>query len=208
MEKTKRAGFTLVEALVAIAILKKAIAGAMYAANRAIVAAEIAQEQLTASYLAQEGIEYVRSMRDGAYLNAIKSSDPNATTDSWNDFLNGNNPWSIKQCNKNNVSKSCTLDPFQKMGTGPGDSLNPCNVPPDGNSCTPLYLTPSNIYTQNSTGNAEQPYTRTIRMESVSGAPVDVNNNPVDIRTRSLVTWTFNGSSYSVTVTDHLTPWQ
>ena len=53
--KPKTAGFTLIEALVAVAILALAVAGPLYAANRALVAAGIARDRLTASYLAQEG---------------------------------------------------------------------------------------------------------------------------------------------------------
>ncbi len=199
-------GFTLIETLVAIAIITIAIVGPMYAANRAIVVAEIAQEQLTASYLAQEGIEYVRSMRDDAYLAAVESNDPNASVDAWNDFLTGNSAWSIKQCNKKNPKNACTLDPFQLMGVPPnGNSLDPCNAPPhtppSGNDCTPLYLnTSNNTYTQQVTPNPT-PYTRWIDVN-------DIPSNPNEEIVDSTVTWNFHGGSYSVTVTDDLTPWQ
>ncbi|MHB8710121.1 MAG: prepilin-type N-terminal cleavage/methylation domain-containing protein [Minisyncoccota bacterium] len=214
-------GFTLVEALVAVAIVALAIAGPMYSASRAIVAAEVAQQQLTASYLAQEGIEYVRSMRDDAYLYAYNydlSSGGNATLDGWKDFLNGNPsniPGSIKQCykdatkNPNGVSEVCSLDPSLPMGTQNGDSLNPCVV--GSNNCPlPLYLSSSNTYTTNSGSGTYPitPFTRDIEIEDVSGAATDLKNNPVEIRIKSVVTWMFHGSSYSVTVTDHLTPWQ
>ncbi|MDP2651914.1 MAG: prepilin-type N-terminal cleavage/methylation domain-containing protein, partial [bacterium] len=63
-------GFTLIETMVAITILTLAISGSFFTANSAIVAAETASDQLTASYLAQEGIEYVRLMRDNEYLAA------------------------------------------------------------------------------------------------------------------------------------------
>ena len=49
-------GFTLIETLIAITILTLAIAGPMVTASRSIVAAQTARDQLTASYLAQEGM--------------------------------------------------------------------------------------------------------------------------------------------------------
>ena len=64
-------GFTLIETMVAVTILTLAVAGPLMTASRAIVAAQSARDQLTASYLAQEGIEYVRAMRDNEYLAAI-----------------------------------------------------------------------------------------------------------------------------------------
>ncbi|MDE1919730.1 MAG: prepilin-type N-terminal cleavage/methylation domain-containing protein, partial [Patescibacteria group bacterium] len=48
-------GFTLIEAMVAVTIVTLAVAGPLFTAGRAIIAAQISREQLTASYLAQEG---------------------------------------------------------------------------------------------------------------------------------------------------------
>lgn len=196
-------GFTLVEALVAIAIVSIAIAGPMYSANRAVVAAQTATNQLVAAYLAQEGVEYVRSVRDAAYLNRYNLGDPSASTDSWTDFTDSSSSsgLNIWKCMKNNPStNACTLDPFQPMGTGNGKSLNPCHIAPLGNDCAPLYLTSSNIYTQNNTfPNVKQPFTRTIQMNTISANEINVV---------STVKWDFHNSTYAVTVTDHLTPWQ
>ena len=66
-------GFTLVESMIAVTILTFAVAGPLYTASRAFVAAEIARDKLTASYLAQEGVEYVRAMRDNEYLSAYQA---------------------------------------------------------------------------------------------------------------------------------------
>jgi len=79
-------GFTLVETMVAITILTLAVTGALFTANTALVAASIARDQLTASYLAQESVEYVRWMRDNEYLVAY-TSPTHDTTNAWNNFL-------------------------------------------------------------------------------------------------------------------------
>ena len=61
---TKNAGFTLVETLVAIAILMIAIAGPLTVAEKGLSAAIYARDQMMASYLAQDGMEYVKNVVD------------------------------------------------------------------------------------------------------------------------------------------------
>jgi prepilin-type N-terminal cleavage/methylation domain-containing protein len=200
----KKSGFTLIETMVAIAILTLSVAGPLYTANRAIVAAQTANAQLTASYLAQEGIEYIRMMRDDIYLSTYHAGGSTISTTAWNTFIAG-----ISLC----AAKACTLDPLLTMGVGTGDSLAPLSsgISPLFNA-TRLYLTnctngsnglsctPPNVYTQqNIAGSVQTAFTRTIQFVAVSGT---------DERVISTVAWTFHNSPYSITVTDHLTPWQ
>jgi type II secretory pathway pseudopilin PulG len=63
------AGFTLIETFVAIVILTTALAGALGLAAQGFFSADIAGDQITATFLAQDGMEYVRYARDGARLN-------------------------------------------------------------------------------------------------------------------------------------------
>ena len=60
----KQRGFTLVETLVAISILSLAITGPMVIAQKGIGSSIYARDQVTAFYLAQEAVEYVRNVRD------------------------------------------------------------------------------------------------------------------------------------------------
>jgi len=181
-------GFTLVETLVAIAIVTIAISGCLFTANRAIVAANIARDQLTASYLAQEGVEYVRMMRDNEYLATYSAGG-----DAWANFLTGSDAASITQCR----ATACTLDPTREMGSGSGFSLQPCS----GSTCTaPLYLA-NGIYTERSdiTGATQTPFMRTIQATNITASETSIT---------STVSWSFHGTTYSVTINDHLTPWQ
>ena len=138
-------GFTLVEAMVAVTVLTLAISGAFFTANSAIIAAEIASDQLTASYLAQEGVEYVRKMRDDAYLAAVAGGNP---ANAWSTFL---------------AELESIAPPVLKSDDIPAS------------------------------------FERTIQVFSAS---------ETDERIISKVSWSFHGTIYSVTVTDHLTPWQ
>ena len=186
-------GFTLIEAMVAITIVTLSIAGPLYTASRAIVAAENARDQLIASYLAQEGIEYVRMMRDDEYLASYQTGGAGISSTAWNNFLNDQSPpdvFSILQCR---APKICTLDPVQ----GSASPLASCS----GNNCTaPLYLLTNGVYSQqNITGSTVTPFIRSIQATDISAT---------DERVVSTVKWNFYSIPYSVTVTDHLTPWQ
>lgn len=65
----KNQGFTILETIVAIAILLVAIAGPLTVAEKGLIAAVSSQDQLTASYLAQDLMEYVKNVRDDNLLN-------------------------------------------------------------------------------------------------------------------------------------------
>jgi len=180
-------GFTLVETLVAVSILTLSVSAPLYTASRAIVAAEISRDQLTASYLAQEGIEYARMMRDDAYLSAYQVGGANISTVAWTAFLSGGSTASITQC----ITTTCTLDPARPMGVG--SSLQPCS----GGTCTPLYLS-NGIYTMQQVGT-KTAFKRTVRASTIL---------PTEELITSTVSWDFHGTTHMITVTDHLTPWQ
>lgn len=57
-------GFTLIETLVAIVILTTAIAGPLTIAAKSFMAATVVKDQITAFYLAQDAVEYIRFKRD------------------------------------------------------------------------------------------------------------------------------------------------
>lgn len=61
----KNRGFTIVETLVAVAILMISIAGPLTIAQKGLMAALYARDQVTASFLAQELMENIKNTRDG-----------------------------------------------------------------------------------------------------------------------------------------------
>lgn len=77
-------GFTIIESLVAIAILVSAIIGATMAVQTGLSSYTFSKDQIIAFYLAQEGFEQVRNIRDANQINnqpwltglAVASSDP------------------------------------------------------------------------------------------------------------------------------------
>lgn len=64
MMKFSSRGFTIVETLVAIAVLVTAVIGTMTAVQTGISSYTHSKEQVVAFYLAQEGFEQIRNIRD------------------------------------------------------------------------------------------------------------------------------------------------
>ncbi|MBZ9572491.1 prepilin-type N-terminal cleavage/methylation domain-containing protein [Patescibacteria group bacterium] len=69
--KIGKKGFTLLEVVVAIFIITVGIVGALALISQTISSARISSQRLIAAYLAQEGIEIVRSIRDTNWLEGV-----------------------------------------------------------------------------------------------------------------------------------------
>ena len=134
-------GFTLVETLVAITIIVTAIVGPMYAVQQAMGASMNARDQLIASFLAQEGIEFVRSVRDNNYLYTLKTGNAR----SWFYGLDATG-------GTNCITADCVVDPTQ--GTA-------------SRTIAPLSLSTSGLYNQSGSGS-QSIFTRRVRLSSVS----------------------------------------
>lgn len=170
-------GFTLIETMVAVAILAVAIIGPFVAIQNALVASYSARDQLIASMLAQEGIEYVRGIRDGNYIYNV--ANPTAAV-SWLAGID-----SGTSC----VNQNCTVDFQQK-------THSVCS-----GACTPLNKNAtSNLYsTQSGAGYSASPFTRTVRLTSITANR--------EMQVTSTVTWSTGHRAFTITVTEILSNW-
>lgn len=175
-------GFTLIEAMVAVSIMAIAIAAPMYAASRTIAAAQLSAEKLTATYLAQEGVEYVRKVRDDAYLQHIAD-----LSTAWAEFTNR-----VAVCTGSQIG--CTVDSISSP------DIAQCAGDP-ATTCTPLYRNLFKQYTQSSVGSASEKsvFTRYVQVRTV--------HQDREVEVVSTVVWQSHGVTQSVSVTDHLTAW-
>lgn len=174
-----RKGFTLVETMVAIAVLAIALVGPYSAVETALNASYVARDELIASSLAQEGMEYIRSIRDNNYLNNRVS------------WLTG---LSTLGC-YNNAASYCIVDP----------TLGDVNTTPSAISASALAgvpvlkVTSTGLYNhQNLASNTNTRFKRTVQITTVSATEVKVT---------VVVSWISAHQSYSVTVTDNLQNW-
>lgn len=95
-------GFTLVETLVAISIFATSITALIYISGRGINDGVYVKNKITSSYLAAEGIEKVRNIRD--------SSSISIAGDYWSSiFAPGG---ALSSCYSDDGSRSCYIDSF------------------------------------------------------------------------------------------------
>lgn len=144
----KNRGFTLVETLIAISIFSVSVVSMMSVLGNGISDTNYAKKKIIAGYLAQEGIEYIRNMRDTYILYTTVPGN------SWNGFKAKLNP-----CNPTN---ECRFD------TVFSHDVSVCNNP---NDCK-LYVS-NGSYTTNTSGT-DSGFTRKIWMTTVGADEVKI----------------------------------
>lgn len=180
--------FTLVETLVAITIVLLAVLGPFQLVQQSLSNSYVARDQLIATALAEEGLEYIRALRDSNYLyNVVNPSTPR----SWLYGLN-TSAGAEEDCFR---SQGCTVDPTR---TANNESVDECAV-----TCPNLKLNPSTQqYTQRNLAGYEQtPFTRKVLLEPVNGS----SNTAVKVTVT--VTYVSVHATRTVTVTDYLYNW-
>ena len=160
-------GFSLIETLVAVVILVSAIVGPLTLASRSIRSAVYARDQVTAGFLAEETIEYVRMLRDGN-----KYDDKN--------WLNG-----LSDCIGANA---CSLDVTQ----APRDAVGKCQEKsgPYGSNCSLLaFNAVRGWYGYAQKGNLTWQDTRFVREINIQTIPRGNNTNDSEAKIEVTVRW-------------------
>lgn len=197
--QNKSKGFTLIEVLVAIFVLITAVVVPLTIGSKAFAYSNFVRDQSTASYLAQEAMEYVRLLRDNASLN------PSPTSGAWGDF-------------KSAVS-SCATNPSDKSGgchfvvstNFSKTDIQQCSESNGGlgqfddrsGGCPAMFLQEDGTYTYDQVGG--RAFVRKVQTY------VENEGSPNLERMRVTVTlsWNTNGiSDRSFSIVNYLTPWQ
>jgi len=196
----KLKGFTIVEMLVAVTILTIAIGAPLYLATQGVALSIDSKHRLTAIFLAEEAIEYIKHKRDTNVLemleNVANGQPPQVGGEKWDNYIN-----SPSDCVVNVSTDGCTIDVYT-------DTISKCMTGgyPSFNDCP---------FIGERTVGAEKQYgygggfTPTIFVRAVgtfrvcSGGPTC---NPIDnIEIRVTVLWREkNNTIKSVTVSDYL----
>jgi len=181
-------GFSLVEALVAIAVLLSVVSGVMALVDQSIRFGESVTSRLAASYLASDAIEYIRYDRDSYWL---RESDG---FDKW--YGDGK----LSNCQSN----VCTID-TRDVGSG-NSNISQCN-----NGCDPLmYNEGQQSYGHENTGGSgweESEFTRELRVLETND--LGSGSSGIDeVIVEVTVTWPeAGGSDGELVLTDTVTAW-
>ena len=144
-----RKGFTIIETLVAISILMIAIAGPLTIANQAITSAITAKNQMIASNLAQETIEYINNIKDN---NIVGNNDWLHGVDDLSTAYDGN----AGTVSCTGSGDTCGASPIE--GSDLGTSFSP-HAPIDIGGCSTSAFTSGNcLLTVQASGNGGYDY--------------------------------------------------
>ncbi len=215
--KNKQKAFTLIETLIAISILTIALTGPLAIIASSLRSSYFARDQITAYYLAQEAIEYIRNKRDqnGLQGSAVAAEDwlHGVATDSDLDPADPNSslvniyqPTGESDQIKANLTRTPT-----------GYKLNRCitTCPPlRYNSSSAADGTLSAIYGDDG-GDADSIFTREVIFSEpppyVDPANPDPNNAPPAQRELIVtvrVKWSSPSGNSSISIREQLTNWQ
>lgn len=181
--KSVSAGFILVEALAAVSLLLMVLPAAMSAAISGVSVGSYSKNQVTASYLAQEGIEIIRLQRDNNMLCILFGNCSGVSN--WSDII-------LSQCGGVN---GCRAD----FGYGvAAPVITACTFASCPSALLNVHKT-YGLYAMN-TGTDWIPsiFKRIIKITSISSDEIVVD---------STVTYPTQFGTRSVTVTDDLYYW-
>ena len=186
-------GFTLVETLVAIGILSISILATFTVVQNSLQNSVIAKDRITAFYLAQEGVEFIKNIRDQNALNFLNGASTN--------WLTGLVVTSSGASGPCDFGKTCIIDsPLKKIGTQPGNlsctgGFGSCPVlrqDPTAGSGTGLW---------GYTGS----YPSTVFKREIQFANVSVPSVPVvEVLVTIRISWTRRGVTNSFQITESL----
>jgi prepilin-type N-terminal cleavage/methylation domain-containing protein len=184
IKNNKESGFTLVETLVAVAIFATSIAGLISITARGINDNVFVKNKLIAGYLAQEGVELVRNMRDTAVL--PENNIP------WQIFLQDENNW-VGNCYDDLPGiNACYID-----GSISELSALPCD---ENGTCPKLrFDSQTSRYTYSVITDSN--FTRTITIRPIE------NGNNEEVIVNSIVEWTQGSNTHQVSYQYNLFNW-
>ncbi|MES2409307.1 MAG: prepilin-type N-terminal cleavage/methylation domain-containing protein [Patescibacteria group bacterium] len=186
-------GFTLIETLVAITLLVLAVTGPLQIAANALFSSYYARDEITAYYLAVEGIEYIKNSRDSLFL-----SDVFGTQGSASPWLRG-----FDACMTENGCFVKTTRSFDPQSSDP--SILPCELD-EANACPYLkYNNDTGFWGYDEIGGSNTKFKRKITiMPDAAGGDTDaVINVEISWPSQSLL-----GGDKVYKLTDIMTNWE
>ncbi|MEK9175513.1 MAG: prepilin-type N-terminal cleavage/methylation domain-containing protein [Patescibacteria group bacterium] len=191
-KKNNNFGFTLLETIVAVAILVTAIIGPFSLASQSINAQGRAKNNLIAANLAQEGLELFRNYRANNILKMLNDANNTGNAPDYSLWLVG-----ADACR---AASGCGIDAFTYIQFPPNSSIVDLNGCASLESCT-LYLNDNGVYRHNPSGIGGIPtkFHRTITIQEIT-----INT---EIKVTATVWWSDSLGTDSFSVSTHLMNW-
>jgi prepilin-type N-terminal cleavage/methylation domain-containing protein len=163
-KKSHTRGFTIIEMLISIFIFTVALGSLMYMSSRGLRSAQQSRHKVTAEFLAVEGIEVVRNIRDRAFFTGSAAAWSNVFQG--DDFFDPDNG-----CYDDDGDSDYDADPCEyNLDTSGSWVLEQCS-----DECR-LYLdTTDDVYEYSGSASEQSPYTREIFIREISDEEVEVN---------------------------------
>ncbi len=174
----KARGFTIVETIVSLAIFSFSIVALITVSARGISDSSVAKNRLTATYLAQEGLELMRNKRDTAIIQD--------STNGWTNFQS-----STQECSL--LLGGCDIDPINQ-------AIYKCSA----GSCIIQSDSVTGYYGHGSLNAVNTIFKRVITLEE----PSTWGSNPDEYQMIVTVTWTQGVSAQSVKLVENIYNWQ
>jgi type II secretory pathway pseudopilin PulG len=188
--------FTLVETLVAISVLLLAVVAPLTMVSDSIATANVAKDQVTAQYLAQEGVEMVRLIRDSNILNGSTWLSSSLNTG----FSN-----CVAKSYNNEQEKFCYINQKNILS----NPATACTNPLDSSTCPALNIFDSTgeggireYGYDTAAGNANWGQTTFVRSISVVEQVADQ-----EAEVSSIVTWKTGNYSHTVSAREKIFKW-
>ena len=182
--RSTNGGFTLVETLVAISIFTMSVLTLIVILSQGITNINYAKQKVVAEYLAQEGIEYVKNIRDTNVISAT------TTSVGWTAFKT-----QIANCFS---VYGCYVDDMNLFNGGSSMTVKNVTVSPcASDGCLVLHYSSSGIYNYD-VGGKNSGFTRTIKTTA---------NGNDEIEITSTVSWNQGSGLHSITFSNSLFNW-
>ena len=183
--KNKR-GFSIYETLIAIFILTYTVVGTLTIIQKSLSSSKFSRDQVIASFLAQDAVEYIRNLRDNAFVASNTTNVPGVAPDpyitiDWMSYI------------------SC--GPSEICGVDTTASINPIQVC-SGSSCRLFFNSSTGQYAYvTGAGWVASKFTRKFTI-------VDVPGSTIERELKVTVSWNagpFNIQQYQVI--EHFVDW-
>jgi prepilin-type N-terminal cleavage/methylation domain-containing protein len=193
-QKKQTRGFTLLETLVAIAILSMAVGAAFSIASKSLISSFYSRNQTTALFLAAEGLELVRNVRDNV---AIYNQTHSGTDKNWLEpFIAG----CISPTSSCDINPTAFSTAYNNAGSLEFSALVKTGCGTYGCVLKNIYLVPGDVQAYSSTGSTgDSFYSRKITIVCI---PSDCDDTgKIEAYVTSTVFWNRNADSISITET-------